>query len=199
MASKYLAAAGNPGQYPTPNSAGFGANKHNPTNSVDQWNLSLQHQFTGDFTANIVLRRQCESASLLSLRRECSTSGTRPNQLASAIQHLRIYDKCIQSEQSEQHRVRGSTGASSEAILSWPAALLVPLPGVVPTTLVATMPWIRSLPYRDRAPEDSNRRLVFVASHVWEIPVGEGRAYLNKPGVVNVSSWWMAIIGNLDF
>ena len=45
--------------------------------------------------------------------------------------------------------------------------------------------------YLDRAPEDSNRRLVFVASHVWELPVGEGKQFLNKGGIVNevVGGW----------
>src|SRR6185312_15346593 len=38
-----LAAAGNPGQYPTPSdSAAFGTDPHNPDNSVDQWNLTVQ-------------------------------------------------------------------------------------------------------------------------------------------------------------
>ena len=45
-----LAAAGNPGQYPTPNSQGFGTDHHNPDNSIDMWNFSVQHQLPGDMT-----------------------------------------------------------------------------------------------------------------------------------------------------
>ncbi len=53
---------------------------------------------------------------------------------------------------------------------------------------------------RDRAPEDSNRRLVFVTSHVWEIPVGEGRAYLNKPGITNeiLGGWQLSGIWSFE-
>jgi hypothetical protein len=51
-----------------------------------------------------------------------------------------------------------------------------------------------------RGPEDSNRTLVFVASHVWELPVGEGKQFLNKPGVVNevVGGWKLSGIWSLE-
>ena len=45
-----LAAAGNPGQYPTPNSTGFGEDRRNPDNYVDQWNFAIQHEFPKNFT-----------------------------------------------------------------------------------------------------------------------------------------------------
>ena len=48
-----LAAAGNPGQYPTPrDSAAFGTPSRNPDNSVDGWNLTVQRQFTDNFTVS---------------------------------------------------------------------------------------------------------------------------------------------------
>jgi hypothetical protein len=41
---------------------------------------------------------------------------------------------------------------------------------------------------------------VFVASHVWELPVGEGKAFLNKPGIVNeiVGGWQFSGIWTLE-
>ena len=48
-----LAAAGNPGEYPTPNSEGFGWDYHNPTNSVDQWNFTVEHQFGAKATLSV--------------------------------------------------------------------------------------------------------------------------------------------------
>src|SRR5207344_2254866 len=47
-----LAAAGNPGQYPTPNSTGFGTDSNNPDNSVDLWNFTMQHQLPGEITVS---------------------------------------------------------------------------------------------------------------------------------------------------
>lgn len=46
-----LAAAGNPGQYPTPNgSEGTGADPYDPTTYIDQWNFTIQHQFGASTT-----------------------------------------------------------------------------------------------------------------------------------------------------
>src|ERR1019366_10818880 len=47
-----LAAAGNPGQYPTPNSESFGTRFNNPEISIDQWNATIQHQFGNDLTVS---------------------------------------------------------------------------------------------------------------------------------------------------
>ena len=62
-----LAAAGNPGQYPTPNSESFGVFRHNPTNSDDQWNASTGTTVSVRYNRHYLLRRQCGSAPLLSL------------------------------------------------------------------------------------------------------------------------------------
>jgi hypothetical protein len=41
---------------------------------------------------------------------------------------------------------------------------------------------------------------VFVASHVWELPVGEGKPFLNKPGILNevVGGWQFSGIWTLE-
>src|SRR5207249_2189920 len=49
-----LAEAGNPGRYPTPRtSTSFGTDPDNPTHSVYQWNVAIQHQFAQNVTATI--------------------------------------------------------------------------------------------------------------------------------------------------
>jgi hypothetical protein len=180
-----LAAAGNPGQYPTPNSAGFGANKHNPTNSVDQWNVSLQHQFTGDFTATLSYVGNANRHLFYRYDANAAPPGPGPINLR---QPYNIYGFTTNAyNQSNQSNI-GYEALQVQAQKRYSHGLLV----------TGALTWSSSydfgshnamdpfLTYRDRAPEDSNRRLVFVASHVWEIPVGAGRAYLNKPGVANV-------------
>jgi hypothetical protein len=51
-----------------------------------------------------------------------------------------------------------------------------------------------------RGPEDADRRFVLVFSHVWELPFGKGRSYMNKGGVADqvLGGWRISGIETLE-
>jgi Carboxypeptidase regulatory-like domain len=194
-----LAAAGNPGQYPTPNSEGFGVFAHNPTNSADQWNASIQHQFGYDIsvtasyvgTANrhIFYRYDANAAppgpGPINLRQPYNSYGFTTNAYNQNNQTNLGYNAL-----QVQAQKRYSHGLVFTTAFTWSTSYDFGLHN-------AADPFLTNL---DRAPEDSNRALVFVASHVWELPVGEGKEFLNKPGIVNeiVGGWQFSGIWTLE-
>jgi hypothetical protein len=178
-----LAAAGNPGQYPTPNSAGFGVFSHNPTNSVDQWNASIQHQFgynitlTGSYVGqgnrHLFYRYDANAAppgpGSISSRQPYNKYGFTTNAYNQNNQTNSGYNALqIQAEKRYSHGLIFTTA------FTWSTSYDFGVHN-------AFDPFLTNL---DRAPQDSNRALVFVASHVWELPFGKGRAFLNDKGAV---------------
>ncbi len=185
-----LEAAGNPGQYPTPNSAGFGVFSHNPTNSVDQWNGSIQHQFgydidvtasyVGSASRHLFYRYDANAAppgpGPINLRQPYNSYGFTTNAYNQNNQSSMGYNAL-----QVQGMKRYSRGLIFTTAFTWSTSYDF-------GTHNAFDPFQTNL---DRAPEDSNRALVFVASHVWELPIGKGKEFLNKGGIVNliVGGW----------
>jgi hypothetical protein len=194
-----LAAAGNPGQYPTPNSAGFGALKHNPTNSDDQWNGSIEHLFPYDITLtasyvgsadrHLFYRYDANAAppgpGPINLRQPYNTYGFTTNAYNQSNQSSLGYEALqIQAQKRYSHGLIFTTA------FAWSTSYDF-------GTHNAFDPFLTNL---DRAPEDANRKLVFVASHVWELPLGEGKQFLNKGGISNeiVGGWQFSGIWTLE-
>jgi len=194
-----LAAAGNPGQYPTPNSQSFGEFAHNPTNSADQWNVSVQHQFRNDIevTASYVgsadrhlfYRYDANAAppgpGAINLRQPYNVFGFTANAYNQNNQSSLGYEGLqVQAEKRSSH------GLTFTTALTWSKSYDF-------GTHNAFDPFLTNL---DKASEDSDRALVFVASHVWELPVGKGKAFLNKPGIADaiVGGWQVSGIWTLE-
>jgi outer membrane receptor protein involved in Fe transport len=194
-----LAAAGNPGQYPTPNSAGFGVFAHNPTNSADQWNVAVQHQFGYDITVTGAYVGSANRHLFYRYDANAAPPGPGPINLRQPYHAYGFTTNAYnQNNQSNlgynalqvQAQKRYSHGLVFTTALTWSNSYDF-------GTHNASDPFNTNL---DRGPEDSNRKLVFVASHVWELPVGEGKAFLNKPGIVNeiVGGWQFSGIWTLE-
>jgi hypothetical protein len=194
-----LAAAGNPGQYPTPNSAGFGVFAHNPTNSVDQWNVSLQNQLPYDI--NLTLSYVGSADRHLFYRYDANAAPPGPgpiNERQPYFAYGFTTNAYNQNNQSNigyeafqvQAQKRYSHGLLFTTAFTWSSSYDF-------GTHNAFDPFKTNL---DRAPEDGNRKLVFVASHVWELPVGQGKEFLNKGGVVNeiVGGWQFSGIWTVE-
>ncbi len=185
-----LAAAGNPGQYPTPNSTGFGEDPNNPDNSVDQWNFAIQHEFPSSFTLTAayvgsatrhLFYRINYNAVLpgpgdLNSRRPYASYGffvpayNQSNQSSSGYQALQLSG---QKRYSNGLFLTGSFTwgrvydfGSHNPMYNWNANL-------------------------DRAPADYDRKFVFVFSHVWELPFGPGKTFLGGHSAVDriVGGW----------
>jgi len=194
-----LAAAGNPGQYPTPNSAGFGADQHNPDNSIDMWNFSVQHQLPGDltFTAayvgnavrHIFYRVDYNAArpgpGTINSRRPFDVYGfdtnayNQSNQSSTGYQALQL---------STQKRI--SQGLLFTTSFTWGKTYDF-------GTHNPMYNWNANL---DRAVQDADRKFVFVASHVWELPFGPGKRFLSNTGALKhvVGGWQISGIETLE-
>ncbi len=194
-----LAAAGNPAQYPTPNSESFGVFAHNPTNSVDQWNASVQRQFGFDTTVTVSYVGQANRHVFYRYDANAAPPGPGPiNERQPYNSYGFVTNAYNQNNQTNigynalqvQAQKRYSRGLTFTAALTWSTSYDF-------GTHNAFDPFKTNL---DRAPEDGNRALVFVASHVWELPVGEGKQFLNKGGLVNelVGGWELAGIWTLE-
>ena len=194
-----LAAAGNPGQYPTPNSAGFGVFAHNPTNSVDQWNAAVQHQFGYDITFTASYVGQANRHVFYRYDANAAPPGPGPINLRQPYNQYGFTTNAYnQNNQSNigynalqlQAQKRYSHGLTFTTAFTWSTSY----------DFGGHNAMDQFLTYRDRGPLDSNRALVFVASHVWELPVGEGKQFLDKPGLVNevVGGWQFSGIWTLE-
>ena len=194
-----LAAAGNPGQYPTPNSESFGALPHNPTNSVDQWNVSAQHQFGYDITLTASYVGQANRHLFYRFDANAAPPGPGPINLRQPYNSYgfttNAYNQDNQSSSGYnalelQGQKRYSHGLVFTAAFTWSNSYDFGVHNAFDQFQTNLM----------RGPEDSNRTLVFVASHVWELPVGEGKQFLNQPGLVNeiVGGWKLSGIWSLE-
>ncbi|MGC2402586.1 MAG: TonB-dependent receptor [Acidobacteriaceae bacterium] len=194
-----LAAAGNPGQYPTPNSESFGVFAHNPTNSVYQWNASVQHQFGYDFSLTASYVGQANRHLFYRFDANAAPPGPGPINLR---QPYNVYGFTTNAyNQGNQSNV-GYNALEIQGQKRYSHGL----------TFTTAFTWSTSYDFGghnafdqfqtnlSRGPLDSNRKLVFVASHVWELPVGEGKQFLNKPGLVNevVGGWQFSGIWTLE-
>jgi hypothetical protein len=194
-----LAAAGNPAQFPTPNSESFGVFKHNPTNSVDQWNGSIQHQFgynldvtasyVGMVNRHVFYRYDANAAppgpGPINLRQPYNVYGFTTNAYNQGNQSNLSYNAL-----QVQAQKRYSHGLIFTTAFTWSTSY----------DFGSHNAFDPFLTYLDKAPEDSNRALVFVASHVWELPVGQGKEFLNQGGIVNelVGGWQFSGIWTLE-
>jgi hypothetical protein len=194
-----LAAAGNPGQYPTPNSESFGALPHNPTNSVDQWNASVQHQFGYDISLTASYVGQANRHLFYRFDANAAPPGPGPINLRQAYNSYgfttNAYNQDNQSNAGYnalelQAQKRYSHGLVFTTAFTWSNSYDFGIHNAFDQFQTNLM----------RGPEDNNRTLVFVASHVWELPVGQGKEFLNKGGVVNqvVGGWKFSGIWTLE-
>ena len=185
-----LKAAGNPGQYPTPNSTAFGEDKHNPDNYVDQWNFAIQHEFPGNFTLSAayvgnavrhLFYRVNYNAALpgpsdIDARRPYAAYGflvpayNQSNQSSAGYQSLQL---------SGQKRY--SNGLSLTGSFTWGRAY----------DFGSHNPMYNWNANLDRAPADYDRKFVFTFSHVWELPFGPNKTFLNGRNALDrvVGGW----------
>ncbi len=177
-----LAAAGNPGQYPTPNSTGFGTDANNPDNSVDLWNFTIQHQLPGEITVSAGYVGTAQRH--LFYRRDYNAALPGPGDFNSRKPYVEAYgfttNAYNQSNQTSSGyqalqmsaTKRYSKGLSFTGSFTWGHSYDFGLHN-------ASYPWNANL---DRALQDTDRKFVFVFSHVWELPFGPGKKYMNGTG-----------------
>jgi hypothetical protein len=200
-----LAAAGNPGQYPTPNSVGFGTRFHNPENSIDQWNASIQQQFGSTLTVTAayvgaanrhLFYRFDHNAIAPGPSNGLSLNERRP--YAAFGFFTNAYDQSNQSSSGYQAASLSVQKRYSQGL-----------------TFTTAFTYGRSYDFGthngfdvgrpgndgvSRGPQDSDRRFVLVTSHVWEIPVGKGKRFMNTGGVADaiLGGWQLSGIETLE-
>lgn len=194
-----LAAAGNPGEYPTPpDSAGFGQDPHNPTNSIDQWNFTVEHYFGNNATLSAAYVGNATRHLFYRVNYNASRPGPgldiRENE-AYFPQYGYYSPAYNQSNQSTS----GYQGLQINFVKRYSQGF----------TLTSAVTWSKSYDFglhnafypfnsnRDRAVQDNDRALVLSIGHVWELPFGRGQRLLaNSNKAVNglVSGWkWSGI------
>lgn len=194
-----LAAAGNPGQYPTPNSAGFGADRHNPDNSIDMWNFTIQRQLPGDMTVtaayvgnavrHIFYRVDYNAArpgpGTIDSRRPMSVFGFTTNAYNQSNQSSTGYQGLQLSTQK-----RFSRGLLFTSSFTWGKTY----------DFGSHNPMYNWNANLDRAVQDADRKFVFVSSQVWELPLGPGKRYLSGKGPMQhlVGGWQISGIETME-
>ena len=188
-----LAAAGNPGQYPTPNSTGFGEDKHNPDNSVDQWNFAIQHEFPGSFTLTTAYVGNAVRHLFYRVNYNAAMPGPGPIDLRRPYYSygylVPAYNQSNQSSSGYQAlqvsgQKRFSQGLSLTGSFTWGRTY----------DFGSHNPMYNWDANLDRAPADYDRKFVFVFSHVWELPFGPGKPMLNSRGPIQylVGGWTLS-------
>jgi len=194
-----LAAAGNPGQYPTPNSQAFGTDHYNPDNSIDMWNIAIQHQLPGDMTFTVgyvgnavrhIFYRVDYNAALpgpgpLNSRRAYDVFGFETNAYNQTNQSSTGYEGLQLSSQKRFSRGLLFTGA-----FTWGKSY----------DFGSGSPMYRWNANLDRAPEDADRKFIFVTSQVWELPLGPGKRFLPGKGPLQYlfGGWQISGIETLE-
>jgi Carboxypeptidase regulatory-like domain len=185
-----LQAAGNPGQYPTPNSTAFGENKNNPDNSVDQWNFAIQHEFAGNFTLSATYL--ANATRHLFYRINYNTPLPGPGNINARRPYaaynffVPAYNQSNQSSAGYQSlqlngQKRYSNGLFLTGSFTWGRAY----------DFGSHNPMYNFNANLDRAPADYDRKFVLVFSHVWELPIGPGKTWLNGRSLVDrVAGGW---------
>ena len=186
-----LAAAGNPGQYPTPlDSTGFGTDSYNPDNSVDQWNFAIQRQLTG--SSSVTVAYVGNAARHLFYRRDYNAALPGPGSFQSRRRYGALGYNVQELNQSNQGssgyqglqitgEKRYSKGYSFTTALTWSRAYDFGGHN-------AMYPWNTNL---DRSPQDSDRALIFTVGHVWDLPLGPGKPFLKSNSAVrHLTAGW---------
>jgi outer membrane receptor protein involved in Fe transport len=191
-----LAAAGNPGQYPTPNSESFGTRFNNPEISIDQWNASIQHQFGNDLTVTASYVGDGARHMFYRWDHNALQPGPSPIIMVDGVPTPETYNQrrpyaaygffTNAYDQSNQSST-GYQGATLSVQKRYSRGL----------TFTSAFTYGRSYDFGthngldladsgpdplSRGPQSTDRRFVLVFSHVWELPFGNGRAYMNKKG-----------------
>jgi hypothetical protein len=187
-----LAAAGNPGEYPTPrDSTGFGTDVFNPTNSVDEWNFTIERQFGSSTT--LTTSYVGNATRHLFYRVDHNAPPPEPGPITAHFPYAALnyfvpaYDQSNQSSSGyEGLQVnfvkRYSQGLTLTTALTWSRAYDFGLHN-------AMDPFNANL---DRGPQDGERALILTVGHVWELPFGTGKRFLSHKGPVVshlVSGW----------
>jgi hypothetical protein len=193
-----LAAAGNPGEYPTPvDSAGFGQDPHNPTNSVDQWNFTVEHAFRNDTTLSAAYVGNAVRHLFYRVNYNASVPG--PGSILDNEAYYKTYGYYSPAYNQSNQSSSGYEGLQINLVKRYSKGF----------TITTALTWSKSYDFglhnaydpfnseRDRAVQDGERALVLTIGHVWELPFGRGKAFLaNSSPVVNalVSGWkWSGI------
>jgi hypothetical protein len=165
----------------------FGTRFHNPEISIDQWNASIQHQLGNDLT--VTASYVGDGARHMFYRWDHNaiepgpSNGLTLNQRRPYAAYGFFTNAYDQSNQSST----GYQGATLSVQKRYSHGL----------TLTSAFTYGRSYDFGthnalnladpgpdalSRGPQDADRRFVLVFSHVWELPFGNGRAYMNKRG-----------------
>ena len=192
-----LAAAGNPGEFPAPrNQTIWGADPHNPTSSIDEWNFTVQHQFGNNLT--LTAGYIGNATRHLFYRVDHNAVPPGPGPIASRFPYAAFGYVGNAWDQSNQSSM-GYEGLQVNLVKRYSKGL----------SLTTAVTWSKAYDFGshnafqsfdtdlDRAPEDGERALIISVGHVWELPFGKGRQYLNNSNrAVNllVSGWkWSGI------
>jgi outer membrane receptor protein involved in Fe transport len=195
-----LEAAGNPGQYPTPNSTGFGTNFHNPENSIDQWNATVQHQFGNDLTVSASYVGN--AVRHMFYRYDANAVLPGPGTSLDARRPYAPFGFLTNAYNQSNQTNSGYQGAQLQVQKRYSHGLM----------FTSAFTYGRSYDFglhnafdpfdtnESRGPQDNDRRFVLVFSHVWELPFGKGQAYLNKGGVTNavLGGWHISGIETVE-
>jgi outer membrane receptor protein involved in Fe transport len=189
-----LKAAGNPGEYPTPNSEGFGWDFHNPTNSVDMWNFTVERQIGTKTTVSLAYVGNAVRHLFYRINWNAAYPG--PGAITTREAYAAKYNyTAIAFDQSNQesagyHGLQGhlekrfSDGYTLTASVTWSKAY--------DFNESAQAPQDPFNANQDRGPANGERALIINIGHVWNLPFGSGQKFLSSSGaVVNqiVSGW----------
>ncbi len=197
-----LAAAGNPGEYPTPSySTAFGTDFHNPTNSVDQWNLTVEHDFGNNLTLSAAYVGNATRHLFYRVDHNAPRPGPTPTQeslltrypYAAYGYYVPAYDQTNQTSSGynglQINMVkRYSQGFTLTTAVTWSKAYDFGLHNAATDVFNSNL---------DRAVPDGERAMIISVGHVWDLPFGHGKALLsNSNTAVNllVSGWkWSGV------
>jgi outer membrane receptor protein involved in Fe transport len=196
-----LAAHGNPAQYPTPNTAPvFAERKRNPDNSTDMWNVAVQHDFPGKVT--VTASYVGNTNRYIFYRINANTPA--PGQgfaLSEYPYNVFGYDapvfdqtnKVSSSHQSVQLSAekRNTHGLYLTGAFTYNTGYDYGLSGPESDQYDLS---------REKGPPNTQRRFVFVFSHIYDLPFGPGKPYLNSKGPLEylVGGWSFSGIWTLE-
>jgi Carboxypeptidase regulatory-like domain/TonB dependent receptor len=197
-----LDAAGNPGAFPTPNSTAFGTNFHNPENSIDQWNFAVQHQFGNDLTVSAAYVGNAVRHLFYRFDANAVRPGPSNGLTINERRPYAAFDFFTNAYNQSNQSSTGYQGAQLQVQKRYSKGL----------TFTSAFSYGRSYDFGfhnandpfatnlDRGPQDQDRRFVLVFSHVWELPFGKGRAFMNRGGVANavLGGWQLSGIETLE-
>ena len=161
--------------------------------SVDQWNAGIQHQFGNDLTVTASYVGDAVRHLFYRWDHNAIQVTSDPVQNALTFNERRPYAAFNFFTNAYDQTNQGSTGYQG-------ATLSVQKRYSRGLTFTSAFTYGRSYDFGghnaldladpgpdplSRGPQDSDRRFVLVFSHVWELPFGNGRAYLNKKGPVD--------------